>query len=55
MSRKLANAAALYLEGIRDGNVREAVEAHTGDRYTPGTPSGLTRNTATPTPTKEMT
>jgi len=34
MSRKLANATALYLEGIRDGSVREAVEAYTGDRYT---------------------
>jgi predicted SnoaL-like aldol condensation-catalyzing enzyme len=34
MSRKLANATALYLEGIRDGHVREAVEAYTGDRYT---------------------
>ena len=34
MSRKLANATALYLEGIRDGRVREAVEAYTGDRYT---------------------
>ena len=34
MSQKLSNATALYLEGIRDGNVREAVEAYTGDRYT---------------------
>ena len=34
MNRKLANASALYLEGIRDGNVRAAVEAYTGDRYT---------------------
>ena len=34
MNRKLANASALYLEGIRDGRVREAVEAYTGDRYT---------------------
>lgn len=34
MSKKLENAKALYLEGIRDGNVREAVEAYTGDRYT---------------------
>lgn len=34
MNRKLANAQALYLEGIRDGNVREAIEAYTGDRYT---------------------
>ncbi len=28
------NARRLYLEGIRDGNVREAVESYTGDRYT---------------------
>jgi predicted SnoaL-like aldol condensation-catalyzing enzyme len=34
VNRKLANATALYLEGIRDGRVREAVEAYTGDRYT---------------------
>jgi predicted SnoaL-like aldol condensation-catalyzing enzyme len=34
MSQKLANATALYLDGIRDGRVREAVEAYTGDRYT---------------------
>ncbi len=34
MNRKLANANALYMEGIRDGRVREAVEAYTGDRYT---------------------
>ena len=34
MSQKLANATALYMEGIRDGRVREAVEAYTGDRYT---------------------
>ncbi len=33
-NQKLANARALYLEGIRDGNVRAAVEAYTGDRYT---------------------
>lgn len=32
--RKLANAFALYMEGIRDGNAREAVEKYTGDRYT---------------------
>ncbi len=30
----LANAKRLYLEGIRDGNVRGAVESYTGDRYT---------------------
>ena len=34
MNQKLANATGLYLEGIRDGNVREAVETYTGDRYT---------------------
>ncbi len=34
MSLKLDNAKALYLEGIRDGNARRAVEAYTGDRYT---------------------
>ena len=34
MSRKIDNARALYLEGIRDGNAREAVTKYTGDRYT---------------------
>ena len=34
MTQKLANATALYMEGIRDGDVRAAVEAYTGDRYT---------------------
>ncbi|MBT8203232.1 MAG: hypothetical protein KJO87_08005, partial [Acidimicrobiia bacterium] len=34
MSRKIENATALYLEGIRDGNAREAVTKYTGDRYT---------------------
>lgn len=34
MSRKLANAIALYLEGIRDGNIREALDKYTGERYT---------------------
>ena len=34
MNQKLANAHGLYLDGIRDGNVRGAVEAYTGDRYT---------------------
>src|SRR5882672_3572081 len=33
-SRKAANARALYLGGIRDAHVREAVTANTGDRYT---------------------
>ena len=31
---RAANVHALYMEGIRDGNAREAVEAYTGDRYT---------------------
>lgn len=31
---RLDNARKLYLEGIRDGNARQAVEAYTGDRYT---------------------
>lgn len=30
----LEHARRLYLDGIRDGNVRAAVEANTGDRYT---------------------
>jgi len=34
MSKKLENAKGLYLEGIRDGKVREAVTKYTGDRYT---------------------
>jgi len=34
MNQKLANAKALYLEGIRDGNAREAVTKYTGSRYT---------------------
>ncbi|MEM1055301.1 MAG: nuclear transport factor 2 family protein [Bacteroidota bacterium] len=34
MSQKLHNATALYLDGIRDGNAREAVTRYTGDRYT---------------------
>ncbi|MEL6852810.1 MAG: hypothetical protein AAFP92_30145 [Bacteroidota bacterium] len=33
-SQKLQNAKNLYLEGIRDGNAREAVYKYTGDRYT---------------------
>lgn len=32
--RGLDNAKRLYLEGIRDGDARRAVEAYTGDRYT---------------------
>ncbi len=34
MAGKLANATALYLEGIRDGHIREALEKYTGERYT---------------------
>lgn len=34
MGIRVENAKALYLEGIRDGNAREAVEKYTGDRYT---------------------
>lgn len=34
MSRKVENAIGLYLEGIRDGNPKEAVAKYTGDRYT---------------------
>ncbi len=33
-ARSLDHATRLYLEGIRDGNARAAVEAYTGDRYT---------------------
>lgn len=34
MNTALENATALYMEGIRDGNPREAVAAYTGARYT---------------------
>ena len=34
MGQKLENARSLYLEGIRDGNPREAIAKYTGDRYT---------------------
>ncbi len=34
MNQKLTNATSLYMDGIRDGNVRRAVETYTGDRYT---------------------
>lgn len=34
MSQKLNNAIGLYMEGIRDGNPREAVAKYTGARYT---------------------
>lgn len=33
MSNKLNNAINLYLEGIRDGNARQAVTKYTGARY----------------------
>jgi predicted SnoaL-like aldol condensation-catalyzing enzyme len=33
-SQKIENAVGLYMEGIRDGNAREAVTKFTGDRYT---------------------
>ncbi|MEM9516304.1 MAG: nuclear transport factor 2 family protein [Actinomycetota bacterium] len=33
-SPRLDNARRLYLEGIRDGDARRAVESYTGDRYT---------------------
>lgn len=33
-TQKLNHASGLYLEGIRDGNVHEALKAHTGARYT---------------------
>lgn len=34
MNRKLENATNLYMDGIRDGNVQEAVTKYTGIRYT---------------------
>lgn len=34
MASAKENAVALYLEGIENGNPREAVAAYTGDRYT---------------------
>ena len=34
MTAKLDNVRALYMDGIRDGNARAAVEKYTGDRYT---------------------
>ena len=33
-SIRIANAKGLYLEGIRDGNMKEALDKYTGDRYT---------------------
>lgn len=43
MPTALEHATALYMDGIRDGNPREAVAAHTGARYTQhstGVPDG---------------
>ena len=34
MSNKIYNAKSLYLEGIRDGNMKEALDKYTGARYT---------------------
>lgn len=34
MSNKIESARNIYLDGIRDGHFREAVDANTGDRYT---------------------
>lgn len=33
-TQKIHHAAGLYLEGIRDGRIWDALKAHTGDRYT---------------------
>ncbi len=33
-TQKIHHATGLYLDGIRDGKVWEALNAHTGDRYT---------------------
>ena len=33
MGKRLENAKALYMEGIRDGNYVEAINRYTGDRY----------------------
>ena len=32
-NRKIENAKGLYLEGIRDGNIADALQKYTGDRY----------------------
>lgn len=34
MTAKLDNAVGLYMEGIRDGNARAALDRYIGDRYT---------------------
>lgn len=44
MSQKLDHALGLYMHGIRDGNVRDAITKYTGDRYTQhstGVPDGV--------------
>ncbi len=44
MAQGLANAKALYLEGIRDGKARDAIRRYTGHRYTQhstGVPDGV--------------
>ena len=33
-TQKIRHAEGLYLDGIRDGKIWEALDAHTGDRYT---------------------
>ncbi len=33
-SIRISNAKGLYLEGIRDGNMVQALDKYTGDRYT---------------------
>ncbi len=34
MSKKIENATGLYLEGIRDGNMKQALDKYIGARYT---------------------
>mmetsp|Transcript_7766 Transcript_7766/g.8909 ORF Transcript_7766/g.8909 Transcript_7766/m.8909 type:complete len:270 (+) Transcript_7766:170-979(+) len=34
MSQKIQNIKGLYLEGIQQGNIEEAINKYTGDRYT---------------------
>ena len=34
MGKKLEHAIGLYMEGIRDGNMKAALDAYVGDRYT---------------------
>lgn len=44
MTAELNNAKALYMEGILDGNAREAVEKYTGDCYTQHSPGTVHRS-----------